>query len=71
MSLDDYLWGTVKDKRYADKPETIDTLKDNIREAICEIQLHTIDNVLKYYTDRVGYYIASRDSHLNEIIFHY
>ena len=28
----------VNDKCYADKPETIDTLKDNIREAIDEIQ---------------------------------
>ena len=35
--------GAVKDKCYADKPETIDALKDNIREAIGEIQLHTID----------------------------
>ena len=32
---------------YADKPETIYALKDNIREAIGELQLHTIDNVLK------------------------
>ena len=31
--LDYYLWGPVKDKCYADKPETIDDLKDNIREA--------------------------------------
>ena len=45
--LDYYLWGAVKDKCYADKKETIDALKDNIREAIGEIQLHTIDNVLK------------------------
>ena len=45
--LDYYLWSTVKDKCYADKPETIDALKDNIRDAIGEIQLHTIDNVLK------------------------
>ena len=45
--LDYYLWRAVKDKCYADKPETIDDLKDNIREAIGEIQLHTIDNVLK------------------------
>ena len=45
--LDYYLWGAVKDKRYADKSETIDTLKDNTREAIGEIQLHTINNVLK------------------------
>ena len=40
------LWGAVRDKCYADKPVTIDALKDNIREAIGEIQLHTIDNVL-------------------------
>ena len=39
-----------------------------IREAIGEIQLHTIDNVLKNLTDRVGYCMTS---HLNEIIFHY
>ena len=30
--VDYYLWGAVKDKCYADKPETIDALKDNIRE---------------------------------------
>ena len=35
--LDYYLWCTIKDKCYADKPETIDCLKDNIREAIGEI----------------------------------
>ena len=45
ISLDYYLWGTAKDKCYADKPETIDASKDNIREAFNEIQLHTIDNV--------------------------
>ena len=44
--LDYYLWVAVKDKCYADKPEKIDALKNNIREAIREIQLHTIDNVL-------------------------
>ena len=53
--LECYLWGAVKDKCYADKPETIDILKDNICEAIDEIQLHTIDNVLKKWSDRVGY----------------
>ena len=40
--LDYYLWSTVKDKCYAEKAEIIDALKDNIREAIGEIQLHTI-----------------------------
>ena len=66
-----YLWGAVREKCYADKPETIDALKDNVREAIDEIQLHTIDNVLKNWADRVGYWMASRGSHLNEIIIHY
>ena len=65
------MWGGVKDKCYADKPDTIDVLKDNVREAIGEIQLHIIDYVLKNWTDRVGYCMASRGSrHLNEIIFH-
>ena len=49
-------WGAIKDKCYAAKPETIDAFKDKM---------------LKNWTDRVGYCIASRGSHLNEIIFHY
>ena len=53
--LDYYLWGAVKDKCYADKPETIEALKETIET----IQLHTIDNVLKNFTDRVGYCMAS------------
>ena len=57
--LDYYLWGAVKDKYDADKPETIDALKDNIREAIGKTQLQTIDNVLKNGTDREGYCMAS------------
>ena len=52
--LDYYLWGAVKDKCYVGKPETIDALKYNIREAIGEIQLNTIYNVLKNWTDHVG-----------------
>ena len=56
--LDYYLWGAVKDKCYADKPETVDALKDNKREA-------------KNWSDPVGYCMASQACHLNEIIFHY
>ena len=63
--------GCRKDKCYTDKPEIIDVLKDNIREAIGEIQMHTIDKVLKDWTDRVGYCMVNRGCHLNEIIFHY
>ena len=55
----------------ADNPDAIDAVKDNIRDVIGEIQLHTMDNVLKNGTDCVGYCMASRGSYLNEIIFHY
>ena len=67
-----YLCSAVKDKCYAYKRKTIDALKENIRKVIGEIQLHTTDNVLKNWTDRVGYCMASRGrgSYLNEIIFH-
>ena len=65
------MYGAVKNKRYADNPKTIDALKDNIHEAIGEIQLHTIDNVLKNLTDHVGYCMASRGSYLNKINYHY
>ena len=69
--VDYYLWGTFKYKCYADKLEAIDALKDSIREAFGEIHLHTIDSVLKNWTDRVGYCMTSHGSHLNEIIFYY
>ena len=71
IPLNYYLWIAVKNKCYADKSEIIDALKDNIREAIGEIQPHTIDNVLKNWSHRVGNCMASRGSHLNENIFHY
>ena len=51
--------------------ETIDTFKDNIREAISEIQVHTTVDVLQNWPDRVGYCMACRGSYLNEIIFHH
>ena len=54
IPLDYYLWGTDKDKCYADKPETIAALKDNIREAIGEIQLHTFEwNYFPLLTGRI------------------
>ena len=51
--LDYYLWVVIKDKCYADKPETIDILKASILEAIGEIQLHTIDTYI------IGHYNPS------------
>ena len=44
----------ISHRAVSDKPETIDTLKDNIRKAVGEIY-----NVLKNWTDRVGYNMAT------------
>ena len=64
--LDYYLWGAVNDKCYADNTETIEALKNNIREVIGEIQLHAIDNLLKNWTDADG-----QPRQPFEIILHY
>ena len=69
--LDRFLSSAVKEKCYADKPQTIDALMASSREVIGEIQLHKIDNMLKNWIDRVGYCMASLGSQWNEIIFHY
>ena len=66
-----YLWGAVKDKCYAAKPETINALKDNIREAIGEIQLHTIDNVFKNCTDHVATVWPAEAAIWMILFFHY
>ena len=65
------MWGAVNDRCYADNSETFDALKDNIREDIGELQLHTMDNVLKNLTNRAGYCKARQGTYLNNIIFHY
>jgi len=61
---------TVKDECYANQLETIQELKYEIKVAIDEIRAHTVENVLKNWVDRMGYYAASRRNHLNEIVFH-
>ena len=64
-----FLWGAVKDKCYALRPETIEALKHDIEVAIHGIEAQTIENVLKNWVDRMGYCKASRGSHLNDVVF--
>ena len=67
--LDYFLWGAVKDKCYANHPETIEALKHEIEVAIHGIEAQTIENVLKSWVDRMGYCKARRGSHLNDLCF--
>ncbi|GFU08163.1 uncharacterized protein TNCV_3766161 [Trichonephila clavipes] len=67
--LDYFLWGYVKSLVYADKPQTLDHLEDNIRRVIADIRPQMLEKVIENRTSRLDYIRASRGSHMPEIIF--
>ncbi|GFV00193.1 uncharacterized protein TNCV_833921 [Trichonephila clavipes] len=67
--LDYFLWGYVKSLVYADKPQTLDHLKDNIRRVIADIWPQMLKKVIENWTSRLDYIRASRGSPMPEIIF--
>ncbi|GFX38541.1 DUF4817 domain-containing protein [Trichonephila clavipes] len=67
--LDYFLWSYVKSLVYADKPQTLDHLEDNIRRVIADIRPQMLEKVIENWTSRLDYNRASRGSHMPEIIF--
>ncbi|GFT61897.1 transposase [Trichonephila clavipes] len=67
--LDYFLWGYVKSLVYADKPQTLDHLKDNIRRVIVDIRPQMLEKVIENWTSRLDYIRASRGSPMPEITF--
>ncbi|GFT26776.1 DUF4817 domain-containing protein [Trichonephila clavipes] len=67
--LDYFLWGYVKSLVYADKPQTLDHLEDNIRRVIADIRSQLLVKVIENWTSRLDYIRASRGSPMPEIIF--
>ncbi|GFX05557.1 uncharacterized protein TNCV_3434611 [Trichonephila clavipes] len=67
--VDYFLWGYVKSLVYADKPQTLDHLEDNIRRVIADIRPQMLEKVIENWTSRLDYIRASRGSHTPEIIF--
>ncbi|GFX98511.1 retrovirus-related Pol polyprotein from transposon opus [Trichonephila clavipes] len=67
--LDYFLWGYVKSLVYADKPQTLDDLEDNIRRVIADIRPQMLEKVIENRTSRLDYLRASRGSPMPEIIF--
>ncbi|GFT74308.1 hypothetical protein TNCV_1307671 [Trichonephila clavipes] len=51
---------------YADKPQTLDHLEDNIRRVIADIRPQMLEKVIENWTSRLDYI---RASHMPEIIF--
>ncbi len=68
--LDYFLWGYVKGKVYANNPQTIQELKDNIRGVIREIEPHLCENVIENFDKRMAACKKSRGGHLADIVFH-
>ncbi|GFX84437.1 uncharacterized protein TNCV_1602301 [Trichonephila clavipes] len=67
--LDYFLWGYVKSLVYADKPQTLDHLEDNIRRVIADTRSQMLEKVIENWTSRLDYIRASWGSHMPEIIF--
>ncbi|GFT06082.1 transposable element Tc3 transposase [Trichonephila clavipes] len=67
--LDYFLWSYVKSLVYADKPQTLDHLEDNIRRVITDIRPQMLEKVIENWTSRLDYIRARRDSRMPEIIF--
>ncbi|GFW42217.1 putative transposable element [Trichonephila clavipes] len=66
--LDYFLWGYVKSLVYADKPQTLDHLEDNILRVIADIRPRMLEKVIENWTSRLDYIRASRGSPMPEII---
>lgn len=67
---DFFLWGFVKSRAYANKPETIPELKSEIQRVIGEIQPHLCEKVMENFMKRVMACHQSRGGHLTDILFH-
>ena len=50
--LDFYHWGYVKDKFYADAPQSIQELKEKVRTVIDEIEPQMCENVMENFIKR-------------------
>ncbi|GFV55492.1 DUF4817 domain-containing protein [Trichonephila clavipes] len=67
--LDYFLWGYVKSLVYADKPQTLDHLEDNVHRVIADMRPQMLEKVIENWTSRLDYIRASRGSPMPEIIF--
>ncbi|GFU06462.1 putative DD41D transposase [Trichonephila clavipes] len=67
--LDYFLLGYVKSLVYADKPQTLDHLEDNIRRVIADIRPQMLEKVIENWMPRLDCIRASRASPMPEIIF--
>ncbi|GFV47519.1 hypothetical protein TNCV_904801 [Trichonephila clavipes] len=63
------MWSYVRLLVYADKPQTLDHLEDNIRRVIADIRPQMLEKVIENWTSRLDYIRANCGSHMPKIIF--
>ncbi|GFV02949.1 hypothetical protein TNCV_2744121 [Trichonephila clavipes] len=59
------MWGYVKSLVYADKPQTLDHLEDNIRRVIADMRPQMSEKVTENWTSGLDYIRANRGSHMS------
>ena len=69
--LDLFLSAYVKDKVYADAPQSIQVLKEKIRAVIDEIEPQMCENVMENSTKRAWSCKRSPYGHTNDTVLHY
>ena len=67
---DFFLWGYLKERVYANKPATINALKNNIEEEIRVISPETLSDVLDNALQKAQECENENGGHLSNIIFH-
>ena len=64
-----FLWGYVKDKVYADAPQSIQEIKEEIHAVIDELEPQMCKSVMENFIKRAWSCKRSRGGHMN-IFFH-
>ena len=67
---DFFLWAYLKERVYANKPATINALKNNIEEEIRAISPETLSDALDNALQRAQECENENGGHLSNIIFH-
>ncbi|XP_017795069.1 PREDICTED: uncharacterized protein LOC108576567 [Habropoda laboriosa] len=66
---DFFLWGYLKSKVYASKPQTIDELKANIRAEIIAIPPEMLEKVMENAAKRAHFALDNKGGHLIDVVF--
>ena len=65
-----FFWGFLKSKVYANAPQTIQNLKNNIRAEIVAVDPVLLERVIENFVTRMQACKKNLGGHMNDIIFH-